>query len=158
MAEQQDIRENQMAQRTAAYLRCVDSAGNSGLVSPQSITNFEYEFKTFGIYREKKAKWVLLGSYVLDPYAPVRLSMVIGSYFIASNRKICDVTLAKGAEEPVCASGSGGGFIGYVVSGSRLNIYAKVGPTEIAIGWIFGSQKQSLSRTTTEPSGIVYVS
>lgn len=158
MAEQQDIRENQMAQRTAAYLRCVDSAGNSGLVSPQSITNFEYEFKTFGISGGEPVTWVPLGSYVLDPYAPVRLSMVIGSYFIASNRKICDVTLAKGAEEPVCASGSGGGFIGYVVSGSRLNIYAKVGPTEIAIGWIFGSQKQSLSRTTTEPSGIVYVS
>ena len=83
--------------------------------------------------------------------------MVVGSYFIASGRKNCDVTFAKGATELVCASGNGCGLIGYVVSGDRLNIYAKVGPTDICIGWIFGSQKQSLSKTTTEPSGIVYV-
>lgn len=152
-----DLKENQMAQGTATYLRCIDANGNSCLVRPQSITNFQYEFKTFGVSGGEPVTWCPLGSYVLDPYAPVRLSMVVGSYFIASNRKICDVTLARGSGEPVCASGNGGGLIGYVVSGNRLNIYAKVSATEICIGWIFGSQKQSLSKTTTEPSGIVYV-
>ena len=157
MAENLDVRENEMQQGTAAYLRCIDANGNSCLVTPKSITNFEYEFKTFGISGGEPTTWLPLGSYVLDAYFPVRLSMVVGSYFIASNRKIFDVTFSKGAEEPVCASGNGGGLIGYVVSGNRLNIYAKVGPTEICIGWIFGSQKQSLSKTTTEPGGIIYV-
>lgn len=152
-----DIKENQMAQGTATYLRCIDANGNSCLVSPQSITNFQYEFKTFGVSGGDPVTWCPLGSYVLKNYTPVRLSMVVGSYFIASNRRICDVTLTKGAEEPVCVSGNGGGLIGYVVLGDRLNIYAKVGPSQICIGWIFGSQKQSLSKTTTEPSGIVYV-
>lgn len=152
-----DIKENQMAQGIATYLRCIDGNGNSRLVSPQSITNFQYEFKTFGVPGGQLTTWCPLGSYVLDTYAPVRLSMVVGSYYIASNRKICDVTLTKGAEEPVCVSGNGGGLIGYVVLGDRLNIYAKVEPLQICIGWIFGSKKQSLSKTTTEPSGIVYV-
>ena len=152
-----DIKENQMTQGTAAYLRCIDANGNSCLVSPQSITNFQYEFKSFGVSGGESTTWCPLGSYVLENYAPVRLNMVVGSYYIESKRTICDVTFTKGSGEIVCASGNGGGLIGYVFSGNRLNIYAKVDPTVICIGWIFGGQKQSLSKTTTEPSGIVYV-
>ena len=148
-----DIRENQMTLiSNPTYLRCVDSAGNTG-----TITNFEYEFKTFGVAGGSPTTWLPLGSYSLEEYAPVRLSMTVGSYYIASKRKNYDVTLTRGSGEQVCASGNGGGLIGYVVSGSRLNIYAKVVATEICIGWIFGNGNQPLSKTTTEPSGIVYV-
>lgn len=37
MAENLDVRENQMVEITAAFLRCLDSAGNSGVTSMASL-------------------------------------------------------------------------------------------------------------------------
>ena len=40
-----DLHENDMVQRIPAYLRCLDAAGNSGLVIPDSILTKSLTFK-----------------------------------------------------------------------------------------------------------------
>lgn len=156
MAENLDIRENQMQQRTAAYLRCIDSAGNSGIIATTEITKnlsyiFSYDGKNLG---DSTKKWFGLGEFHSDAYVPIRLNLSIGDY-ASTSRTIIDVTLTNHGEMYV--SGTGLGKIGYVVNGSNVKIYVMRAPGESYIGFCFGRFLADVPDTTTEPSGIVYV-
>ena len=158
MAESLDVRENEMQQiSNPAYLRCIDSAGNSGLVDVDEIKKTPYKFINGGIVGGSPTTWVGLGSFYLDMYYTTRVNLVVGPYHIVDNRNNIDVVIA-GNTDNMFISGSGYNHIGYVIkSESSFDLYLKVNSTEMYNGWVFGTSRQDLDRTTTEPSGIVYV-
>ena len=153
-----DIRENQMTLiSNPTYLRCVDSAGNSGVIATSEITKnlsyiFSYDGKNMG---DSNKKWFGLGEFHSDAYVPIRLNLSLGGYSSRA-RTIIDVTLTNHNEMYV--SGTGLGKIGYVVNGSNVKIYVMRAPGESYIGFCFGRFLANVPDTTTEPSGIVYVS
>ena len=153
-----DIRENQMTLiSNPTYLRCVDSAGNSGVIATSEITKklsyiFSCDGKNLG---DSMTKWFGLGEFHSDAYVPIRLNLSLGGYS-SRDRTIIDVTLTNYGEMYV--SGTGLGKIGYVVNGSNVKIYVMRAPGESYIGFCFGRFLADVPDTTTEPSGIVYVS
>ena len=157
MAEQLDIRENEMQQiNNPTFLRCVDSAGNSGLISTTEITKnlsyiFSFDGKNLG---DSNKKWFGLGEFHSDAYVPIRLNLSIGAY-ASTSRVILDVTLTNHGDMYV--SGSGLGKIGYVVNGDKVKVYVMRNPGESYIGFCFGWFLADVPDATTEPSGIVYV-
>lgn len=157
MAGNLDIRENQMEQRTAAYLRCIDSAGNSGLIDANTFKRTDYRFIQKGVAGGNPEQWIGLGTFQTDPYYPARINISFGNYHIPSSRKILDITFS-GHTANFYAAGNGENVVGYVLRGSNIvDLYIKLSSTQIAVGWVYGLAIQDLAKTTTEPNGIVYV-
>lgn len=155
MAENLDIRENQLEQRTAAYLRCIDSAGNSGLVAPGTVLGYlAHVFKQGGLQGGGVTTWVGLGTFGANPYQPIRIDIITGVYN-ASTKNHIDLVIT--VLNKVSVSGQGINRIGYVLRGAVIDIYLKVTPGDAYNGWILGNFINAINATTTEPSGIVYV-
>ena len=152
-----DIKENAMTQiSNPTYLRCIDSAGNSGVIATSEITKklsyiFSHDGKSYG---DSNTKWFGLGEFHSEAYVPIRLNLSLGVYSSRA-RTIIDITLTNHGEMYV--SGTGLGKIGYVVNGSNVKIYVMRAPGESYIGFCFGRFLADVPDTTTEPSGIVYV-
>lgn len=152
-----DKRENQMTEiKNPTYLRCLDSAGNSGITTISDITKdlsyiFSYEGKNLG---DSSSKWYGLGEFHSEAYNPIRINISIGAYN-SNSRSIIDVTLTNHGQMYV--SGIGNGKIGYIINGSKVKVYVKVNPGDSYIGFCFGRFLANVPDSTTEPSGIVYV-
>ena len=155
MAGNLDIRENQMEQRTAAYLRCIDSVGNSGLTTPGAVLGYLPQlFKQGGLQGGGVTTWIGLGTFGANPYQPIRIDIITGTY---SNTTKNHIDLVITVLSEVYTSGKGIGRIGYVLRGAYIDIYLKVFPGDAYNGWIHGNFINEIAIATTEPNGIVYV-
>ena len=157
MASSADIHENEMGViSNPAQLRCLDSAGNSGVVEPGTLLkDLSYIFKSGGLSGGNPTKWIGLGRFLGDPYRPIRIDMISGIYNASSGRKEIELVLTKNVD--VYCYGTGKGVIGYVINGNNLDIYLKVVQTESYNGWVYGAFINTIGDTQVEPSGIVYV-
>lgn len=152
-----DLYENKLAQiNNPAYLRCLDSAGNSRVVDINAVKSTTHKFLFGGLAGGQPDTWFGLGSFTIDPYYPTRINLSFGNYHIPGNRQILDITFA--GRGSIYVAGNGAGIVGYVLKGGvTLDLYVKLISTQIFTGWVFGHQRMDLGNTTTEPSGIVYV-
>ncbi len=139
-----------------AHLRCLDSSGNSGLVTPGTLLkNLSYIFRSGGIAGGQPTKWIGLGKFYMGPYSPIRIDIISGQYNMASGRSEINLVLTWNGQ--LYAYGTGKNIIGYILNGSNLDIYLKLSSVHAYNGWIFGTFVSTLIDTTTEPSGIVYI-
>ena len=157
MASSADIHENEMAViSNPAQLRCLDSSGNSGVVSPSTLLkDLNYIYKSDSVAGGQPVTWKALGRFNGNPYLPIRIDLIKARYHIASDMD--EIKLVLAWNTTMYVHGTGKNIVGYVMNGNQIDFYIKLSSTEIAIGWIYGSFVQELNDTTEEPSGIVYV-
>lgn len=104
-----DLHENDMVQRTAAYLRCLDAAGNSGVIPPSNLLDVLSPtklVKRIKIPYFANASWIrffelrgdayCLFSLSMMPFSNVIPAFVIGYMLSLSNSSSADFKILLG--------------------------------------------------------------
>lgn len=158
MASSADLKENEMPViSNPAQLRCLDSAGNSGVIAPGTLLKYlNYIFSFKGIAGGNPTTWVGLGTFFISEYNPMRIDVLVRQYSTVETRKNISLSI-NSVGNIVYKDGSGYNYLGYVLRGNYIDIYIKLPVLFYYIGWVFGNYTSALSDKTTEPPGIVYV-
>lgn len=146
-----DLKENALVVRIPANIRCLDSAGNSGITPVKYINRF----LRFGINGGQPITWFKLGSFTTNEYEPVLIHLRYG-WFNTMDKNIDIVITTSDSTEYV--SGTGFNVIGYIKTSNRsIDVYAKLEPAHLCVGYVFGFNENNISSSIEEPSGIKYI-